>query len=202
MGSDSDFPEKMDALDLIITALKDHEKRLDDLYQRLEDIVNSLETERRGTEKKDERKVESSPTKKAPIVVCNKWDEFKSRCKGARVVTFEIEENIFHVYSMVDGEVFRYSESLPNRGLKGVEDQSSFSIDKTSLSNVDLLQFLIDGKLRCGLSLSIKSSRTVLSENQFLFELSYSFNPDEVKEFLSGELGVSKDSVVEGKITY
>lgn len=202
--SNSGFHEKMDAFDLIITALKDHEKRLDAISNRLKSMINEVKTEidKIGVVKKEERRIEPPAVKKAPLVICNKWNEFKDRCKGAKIVTFEVEKNFFHVYSMVSGDVFRYSEGLPNKRLKVVEEQSCFSIDKASLNNIDLLQFLIEGRLKCGLSLSIKSSRTVLSEKQFLFELSYDFNPDEVKEFFSGELSVSKGDVVEGKITY
>ena len=37
------FTDKMDAIDLIITALKDHEKRLDDVVARLEELTASAE---------------------------------------------------------------------------------------------------------------------------------------------------------------
>ena len=33
------FAEKIDALDLIITVLKDHEKRLSDLIDRLKEVL-------------------------------------------------------------------------------------------------------------------------------------------------------------------
>jgi hypothetical protein len=81
-----------------------------------------------------------------------------------------------------------------------VEDEDSFTIDKDSVKDIDALQFLIDGRLKCGLSLSVKSSRTQLMEKEHLFELSYELS--EVKEFLSKELSVSKRKVVEGKLTY
>ena len=35
--------DKMDAIDLIITALKEHEKRLDDVVARLEEVTASAE---------------------------------------------------------------------------------------------------------------------------------------------------------------
>lgn len=199
---ESGFNEKMDTLDLIINALKDHEKRLDDISQRLEDLVKGLSIDAHEAGKKEEQKIEPLRAKKGPLVICSRWEEFKNVCKDAKIVAFEVEENLFYAYSMVGGDVFRYSEELPNKKLKVMEDQSSFSIDKTSLNNIELLQFLITRRLRCGLSLSIKVSRTALSEKQFLFELSYDFDRDEVKEFLSRELNVPKSSIVEGKITY
>lgn len=37
------FEEKLDMVDLIITALKEHEKRFDELYHRFEKAVEKLE---------------------------------------------------------------------------------------------------------------------------------------------------------------
>lgn len=196
------FNEKIDTLDLIINALKDHEKRLDAISERLENLVKGQSTEARETERAVEQKIDHPTAKKVPLIVCSKWDEFKKVSKDAKIVAYEVEDSFFYAYSMVGEEVFRYSEDLPNRKLKVVEDQSAFRIDKTSLGNIELLQFLITRRLRCGLSLSMKISRTALSEKQFLFELNYDFDDDLVREFLSGELNVSQSSIVEGKITY
>lgn len=42
------YEEKIDLLDLVITALKDHEKRLDRIVSKLEKFANELEEEKRG----------------------------------------------------------------------------------------------------------------------------------------------------------
>ena len=42
MESDSGYREKMDALDLIMNALKDHEKRLDEISYRLEQAFKEV----------------------------------------------------------------------------------------------------------------------------------------------------------------
>ncbi len=229
MESNSGFPEKMDALDLVITALKDHEKRLDALSHRLEGLTNalmldhlegitdSLAPDKAGTAKREEleaaletkrvlpaarrgERKELENVKTSPLIICSNWGDFKGKCRNARAVTFEVEDNFFHVYSMVAGNVFRYSERLPDKRLRVTEGESSLSIDKISVYDVDLLQLLVEGRLRCGLKLSIKSAKTVLSENQFIFDLSYGFSPDEVKEYLSKELGVPKSDICEGRI--
>ena len=117
------------------------------------------------------------------------------------MVAFEVEGNRFHVYALVDEGVFTYEEILPYTTFKVVEEPSNFTIDKDVMNHIDVIQFLIEGKLKCGLTLSIESSRTVLKETEYLFELNYNLEPDEVKTFLSRELGVLKDKIVEGKIT-
>ena len=102
---------------------------------------------------------------------------------------------------MIEEDVLRYSEDLPNKKLRVAESQSSFSLDKASLKNLELLQFLITKKLRCGLSLSIKIAREALSEKEFILELEYDFNRNEIKEFLSRELNVEIHKIFEGKIS-
>lgn len=203
MESNSGYHEKMDALDLIINALKDHEKRLDEISHKLETVFKEVKTMETGRVRviKEAKRVEPPPPKRKPLVICNKWSEFKERCKNAEMVAFAVEENRFQVYAMVSGDVFQYAEELPGKRIKVREEQSSFSIDKASLKNIDLLQFLIDGRLQCALGLSVKISRSQVAEKEYLFELSYDLTSDDVKEFLSRELGASKDRIVEGRIT-
>jgi hypothetical protein len=204
MESDSGYREKMDALDLIMNALKDHEKRLDEISHRLEQAFEEVKTGApsrvKGT--REVQRTEAPPRMRSPQVLFSKWSEFKGTCKDGTMVAFEVDENQFHVSVLVDRDVFTYEETLPNTTFKVVEEQSSFSIDRDTLNHIDALDFLIEGKLKCGLILAITSARTLLKEKEYLFELSYGFKSGEVKAFLSRELGVAKDKVVEGKITY
>lgn len=146
MESNSGFPEKLDALDLIINALKDHEKKLDDLSHRLENIFQSLSTNETGAIKKEEKRTEHQRIMKGSYITCQKWHEFKNTCRHAEIAAFEIESNIFNIYSKVNEDVFKYSEDLPDNNLRVVAEDSYFSIDKSSLNNkIDLLQILIGG---------------------------------------------------------
>ena len=204
MESDSGYREKMDALDLIMNALKDHEKRLDEISHRLEQAFKEVKTGEPSTIEvaEEAQRIEIPPRKRTPQIIFSKWSEFKSSCQDATMVAFEVDGNRFHVYALVDEGIFTYEEVLPNTTFKVVEEQSGFSIDRDALNHIDALDFLIEGKLKCGLTLAITSARTLLKEKEHLFELRYGFKPDEVKTFLSRELGVAKDKVVEGKITY
>ncbi len=204
MESNSGYHEKMDALDLIINALKDHEKRLDDISHKLERVFKEVKTRetRQVRVDEEEKRVEAPPPHRKPLVICKKWSEFKERCTNAEMVAFEVEENRFQVYALVSGDIFQYAEELPSKRIKVREEQSSFSIDKASLKNIDLFQFLIDGRLQCTLGLKVNISRSQATENEYLFELSYDLSADEVKAFLSRELGASKDKIVEGRIAY
>ena len=189
-----DDNDKFSAFDLIMTALKAHEKQIDYLLHEFDVVLEEFKTGYTG--KKGVAKKEKG---RDPLVILKRWNEFKETSRDAEMIAYEIEGNRFHVYSMVSGRVFAYVEDLPDK-VRVVEDEDGFTIDKDSVKDVDALRFLIDGRLKCGLGLSVKSSRTQLTEKEHLFELSYELS--EVKEFLSKELSVSKRKVVEGKLTY
>lgn len=189
-----DDNDKFSAFDLIMTALKAHEKQIDYLLHEFDVVLEEFKTGYTG--KKGVAKKEKG---RDPLVILKRWNEFKETSRDAEMIAYEIEGNRFHVYSMASGRVFAYVEDLPDK-VRVVEDEDGFTIDKDSVKDVDALRFLIDGRLKCGLGLSVKSSRTQLMEKEHLFELSYELS--EVKEFLSKELSVSKRKVVEGKLTY
>jgi len=194
----SEFPEKIDALDLIITALKDHENRLDAISERLEILTNSLVSRKDETRRSTDRRVEFVAGSKA-ITRCHNWNEFRDRCTGSRNVSFVFEEDAFRVSAIINGYIFTYSERLPTKRLKVIEDETRFVIEKTHLNDIELFQFLIDGKLKCGVTLTITCSRSLLSDKQFLFDLNY--DSARVKAFLAKELGVAEKYIVEGRIT-
>lgn len=203
MESDSRYREKMDALDLIMNALKDHEKRLDAISHRLEQAFKNVKSGEPSTvmEAREVQRIESPTRTRTPQIILSKWSEFKWTCHNATMVAFDVEGNRFNVSTLVDGGVFTYEEILPDTTFTVVEEPSSFSINKDALNHIDALDFLVEGKLKCGLTLTIKSSRTLLTKREHLFKLRYGFKPDEVKAFLSRELGITKKKIVEGKIT-
>ena len=205
MGSSPGFQEKMDALDLIISVLRDHEKKLDEVSNRLGGIVNELkakEAERGREALKGGRVTEIPTSRRMPLVTYNRWDEFKVRCEGSAITAFQVEKNTFHVYSVSDEEIFGYSESLPKDRIMVSEGEGQYSIEKKYIRSIDDLTFLISGRLRCGLNVSIEVSKTALPGRKSMFELDYSFESGKVKEFLSKELNLPRDKIVEGGITF
>jgi hypothetical protein len=203
MESDSGYHEKMDALDLIMNALKDHEKQLDEISHRLEQAFKKVKPGKPSTIEvaEETQRIEATPRNRTPQLIFNKWSEFKDTCQEAKMIAFDLEGNRFQIYAMMDEGVFTYDETLPHTTFKVVEEPSRFTIDKDTLTHVDAIQFLIEGKLKCGLTLGIKSSITLLKEREYIFKLKYDLEPDEVKVFLSRELGVLKDKIFEGKVT-
>lgn len=193
-----EFHDKIDAFDLVITALKDHEKRLDALSERLESLVSTLDGVSLPAKKPNS---ESQFSEEHLTVVCTQWDEFRDSCQNAAIITFEVEDSVFHIYAKVDNMLFCYFEPLPKNKLKVMENKSSFSISKSQLSHIELLQFLVDGKLKCGVTLLIHNAMKKIPEDQYLFNLRYEIDADKMKNFLAEELDLPTDKIIEGKIT-
>jgi hypothetical protein len=203
---DSGFDGKIDALDLIITALKEHEKRLDEISHRLEDLSRAQpDDEDKPTKMKEiDRSLrrDSFKTKKEPLVVCATWSEFRAASRDANTVAFDIEGRFFNVYSLTDENIMKYKEELPSSKIRVTEETSGLTVDVASLEAVGQLQSFINRKLKCGLNLRVGGSETALTEIQFLYELKYDLNPLEIKEFLSRELNIPRERIADGRITY
>jgi len=217
----SEFQERIDTLDLIINVLKEHEKILDRLAERLESVVDNLKA--RGTEGKKIREsisligerisslndafvryrsIDSKIHRPArfALVQCKEWTDFKDKSRGARRVAFEVEEKIFTVDSLSDEEVFKYSESLPEQEFHVKEEEKRYVIEKMFVDSLDNLPLVLKRRLRCGLQFSIRSSRFDLSDMEHVFKLTYHVDSDRAKNWLSGELEVPEENIVEGKI--
>jgi hypothetical protein len=205
LGSNAGFHEKMDALDLVINALLDHEKRLDAISHRLETLASRTtrpERTRRPPEAQRRAPLEPRVVDQPPQVLFHNWSEFATTCRGAAMAAFELTANHFAVYALLENRIFTYGEDLPDQRVKVSEDSSHLSIDKASVKTIDAFHFLLGRRLRCGLTLAIETSQTRLKDNEYLFELRYTPEPEAVKTFLSQALHVASDKIVEGQIIF
>lgn len=200
------FPEKMDALDLIINALKDHEKRLDEISHQLQNVLQDAVPRTPELEEAPPRvstqKTRSLQTRTTlPRIQCSDWHEFLAQFKHqkATLVTYHIDENSFTVSSMTDDFVLMYTEPLPQKRLQVAEDVTRFSFDKETLDTLDLLEVIINRQLKCGLALAI-TSQTVFENGQQYVILTFTIAPTAVKNFLNKQLGIPKKNIVAGNI--
>jgi len=195
----SGFNEKIDAFDLIINALKEHEKKLDAISNDLENLFKRHSTEKKK-DVNDEKTMEKKHITREPLIICKEWSDFKESCIDATKVAFEIDDDSFKIDAISNEGLFRYLEELPPKRLKIVEELSQFSIDKKEIRSINLFQFLVNRRLKCGLIVSLKNTKITPIGKQFLLELEYNLETEMVKEFLSNELGLSKRGIVQGKI--
>jgi hypothetical protein len=196
----------MDALDLIINALKDHEKRLDEISHQLQNVLQDAVPRTSELEEAPPRdstqKTRSLQTRTTlPRIQCSDWHEFLTQFKHqkATLITYHIDENSFTVSSMTDDFVLMYTEPLPQKRLQVTEDATRFSFDKETLDTLDLLEVIINRRLKCGLALTI-TSQTVFENGQQYVILTFTISPTAVKNFLNKQLGIPKKNIVAGNI--
>ncbi|MEM2110819.1 MAG: hypothetical protein QXX08_02955 [Candidatus Bathyarchaeia archaeon] len=100
--------EKMNALDFVISVLREHESALDSLIEKLEDALKRLPSA-----------VEEAPSveKAKPIVksnvniTCEDWDEFKEASTGAEAVSFRLN-NELRLKALLGNIIYNYEESI------------------------------------------------------------------------------------------
>lgn len=220
MSQGSEFPEKIDTLDLIITVLKDHEKILDNLARRLTPIVKGLES--RGVEEDKilenissiERKIsglndiiarflltQKPEPVKGVLIECNNWEDFKAKSYDANTVTFDVVEKDFVVNSVSDNEFYKYSETLPENEFLLKREGELFTVERISINSLQANPLLFMNKLKCGLEITVETTKHDLSEGKYLYRSSHKIIEDKTKEWLSRELNISKDKVLRGKFT-
>jgi len=215
MCPSSEFQEKMDVLDLIINILKEHEESLEGLADRLEGMINNLHSLEDKISSLNETLAQflfsktanpliapsqANVTKPLTLIDCAEWTEFKDRSKKARMVAFQTEDKAFTVSSLSNGVVFKYSEGLPEVRFQVGNELKQFAVEKISFNGPDGLSLIFEKRLKCGLEATVRGSTFNLSEGERLFQLSYHVDSVTAKHWLSKELSVPKENIIEGNI--
>lgn len=122
MSAHSAFQEKMDVLDIIISILRDHEEALSNLADRFEGIcdgisafgerIPSLDKSQECLKGRGVARLVEAVGRKGPLVTieCKDWLAFQSLSHGALMVAFEASDDDLVFSSVTDLFVFTYSE--------------------------------------------------------------------------------------------
>ena len=192
MSSDSGYREKVDALDLIIQVLRDHEKTLDELVHRLEEAFERLPARERA------ERIERPP---AVCIEVSDWEEFKSQCKDSPMAAFETDGKVFSIFAVKGGMVYTYFEELPEMSIRMRRSADRYVVEEFSTDSLEGISLVFKKGLNCGLEGSVKGSTVRLQEGVHLLNLVYDIGVEETKRWLSKELKVDKESIIRGKIT-
>ncbi len=164
--------EKMNALDFVINVLREHEKNLDLLISKLEEIVSELPVAiREISEISEKPKEEKAPAPAAMVceskgekiskaqvkIICDDWGDFKEACHRAEIIAFHQNETLI-IKALQGNIIYEYREFIPIR----VEN------------------------MRCGISVR---SQTFL-------------DPAEVKRAIARELNVPENKIIKGEIQF
>ena len=205
MSIDDGFRTKIDALDLIISALKAHEKRLDEISFRLEDLSERgtrNQRNRRKTIESDEgfldedRKEEIEALNlrlsRVETLVGHKALETEAKAQDKATDLIDLKRVRGPLIHTRARESEKWSD-FKSRS-KG-SNVISYKISNNSLNVYSIVNGTVQrysGQIQVFLSL----------EQEFKYESSHSVSSEELKDFLAEQLGVSRDSVIEGEIKF
>jgi hypothetical protein len=121
----------LEALDFVISVLKEHEKDLDRLINKLgqtavasekvekvEERISSLQTQISDLVKliSSSRETPAIYARGPPVIIkCKKWDEFKALAKGADTISISLKEaeKTFQADALKDGRIVAYAGKIP-----------------------------------------------------------------------------------------
>jgi hypothetical protein len=193
MTKDAEFQEKLDVLDIIINILKDHEEALSKISDRFDSVCDEISAFQdkisvldRALERLEGLKVKNvvgAIGVNGPLVTvkCKDWQAFKGASQGALLVAYEVvgEQLIFS--SVSDLFVFTFIEGLPEisvlmAGTRRWINNNAKSEDADAANPETLMS----------------------ADGESAYEMIVS--PKVVKRWLSSEMGVSKEKIVEGRV--
>ena len=196
MSAHSAFQEKMDVLDIIITILRDHEEALSRLADRLEatstDIsafgekISTLEGLQECSDGSKVERLFKAVGQKRPLVAikCKDWLAFRGASHGALLVAFEATEDDFIFSSVSDLFVFTYSERSPEVSRLIRRRPRRLTEDRREPEKID----------------SVPSGE--LSSQDWFPNSETILCPTMVKKWLSAELEVPEERVVEARVLH
>ena len=177
--------DKVEVMDFLINVLKDHEKSLDTLISRTEDILkDNLNTQ---------QKVQNAPKLKIEL---KNWVDFCDRALNSELVCFDLIDNKFYCDVITETKVYQYTEETPEVTLE-LENNNNIVLSGLEMSNLEERTSLLNGKLSIGLELNAKKFKNTGDKHK----IQYSLDALYTKNWLSRELSINRDFIVQGNIS-
>ncbi len=185
------FDERVDAFDLILKVLQDHEKNLDTLVSQMGETLTQSQTTGTG-------QIHGNNSYK---VVLRRWSEFRERCMKSELVAFDMFEDKFQVTVVKNGSFYAYSETIPEVTIKMEKEGDKVLIEGDELMGHKDVSYIFNGKLQCGLAVSTRKGKVNLPNGDVVHKIIYEVDPEEASKWLSDEMKTDKKSIVFGSIT-
>jgi len=187
-----DRDDKVDIIDLLISLLRDHEKKLDEISFRLEKLAEGGQPLTYPVEPD----IKSGISGISVTVSVSKWSDYRERCRGSQLIAFKITETSIHVASLIGSIVYVYEEQIPSITLKRKEDGS------TRMNILDLAntQTALSGKLDCGLALETASFESTV-DGEKVSIIKYTVSSETAKNWLASQLEVDISQIIEGELS-
>ena len=190
------FDEKIDVIDLIISVLREHESKLDELVSRLEE-AQALPVEPRAS---PEPREPPEPVGAAVTAVLKVWAEFTGRCSGARLAAFDVADGFFEVSAVAGGVVYVYREEIPRLDIRYTRGEGGVQIEGIDIGRAELMPAALKGRLDCGLEFEKKDVEVELPGGSVVHKILYEIDPGTARSWVAYQLGVDDSDVVRGKL--
>ena len=178
--------DKVEVMDFLINVLKDHEKNLDTLISRAEDLL---------TENQNSNNLTQNATKLK--ISLNNWDDLCDRALDAELVCFNLIDSAFYCDVITENKIYQYTEKTPEVTLE-LENNNNLVLSGLNMNNLDENFSLLNGKLSIGLELNAKKIKNSGEKHKIQYDLDVLYT----KNWLSRELGIHRDFIVQGNITH
>jgi hypothetical protein len=178
--------DRVEVMDFLINVLKDHEKNLDTLITRAEDVID---------EKQSPQMVSQNlpPLK----IILRDWDEFKDRAIEAELVCFDMIDSMFLCNAITKNKVFSYTEHTPDVELEMGENKDLI-MKGLDLSNLEEGIAALNGQLHIGLQLKATKVRRSDDHGNQKHHILHDLDSLYTRNWLSSEIGIHRDYVVHG----
>ncbi len=192
MGSDRD-ERPFDVLDMIINLLREHEKTLDELIYRVEEVLSA-----RAPEPTPPR--EPTPPPAGVSAVLKDWEDFKRRCAYARLIGFLADEKTFKVTAIADGVLYVYEEEVPFLNVLYRKEDEEVKIFGVEADDIGLIPKALRRRLDCGLEFSVREVEMGETDGVSARRITWLVEPSVVRDWLAIELRVEPSTIVEGEL--
>ena len=196
MGMERGFDEKIDVIDLIISVLREHEGKLDELVSRLEE-AQSLPVEVRAPQEPRETPEQVGA---AITAVLKSWADFTGRGSGAKLVAVDVADGFFEASAVVGGVVYVYREEIPSLDIQYTKRDDGVSIESIDISKAGLMSAALKGRLDCGLEFEKRDVEVELPGGRAVHKILYNIDLGTAKSWLAYQLGVDDSVVVRGRL--
>lgn len=179
--------DKVEVMDFLINVLKDHEKSLDSLISRAENVL---------AENEEKLGVNGGSYDPSIKIVFKDWSEFKRRLENVELVCFDLVDQVFTVSAKTRQKVYEYRERTPELTLE-MKNDNNILITGSDKMRDDLS--LLNNRLTIGLELSYKKEVAGGPEEN-KHKIIYYIDPQYTRKWLSDELSIHQDYIVCGDI--
>ncbi len=176
--------DKVEVMDFLINVLKDHEKNLDVLISRAENLLD---------ENQPQKLMQNPPSLKISL---KDWDEFRDRALDSELICFDLIDSTFYCVAITENKIYRYSEETPEITLELKENNENLILSGIKMENLDTQFSLLNGQLSIGLELKAKKVKNIGEKHLVQYELDVLYT----KNWLSRELSIHRDFIVQGDI--